>query len=798
MKKSHVIITVLLLLNCLPAFSQLFHKKDLRLLEVELIAPQAEWVAADGDTLLDVVVMGESEGQLKLFAFRNYGADSLWQETTQLTGFSQGQFRLADWNSDNRMDVLIAGTTLIGTSALFAFQNNGDFTFTKINTKLAEHAGDFQVADLDQDGQQDLIAYGANSLRIYQNYQNTITKVYDTLGLVHDVSVFDYNLDGRADLLVSGVKENDKAVTLLFLNQGSFEFEITHLPKAIDGQLSAHDQNKDGRFDLVAVGKDTVHQNAYHSWRNFATGWVAGSSENAPDQATVFTGDLNSDGKSDVLIDGWLTNDRTTYLLDSGLHKINLDTSYLLTQRPGDFDRDGDLDMLALLDSANGTWLKIFENETEQINHRPAVPQNAFAISAFDRTFLFWQAPEDDHTATPSLTYDVWLGSESTTLITPAFSLADGRRMVVQHGNAGTNTSLVMRGLTDNRYYYLLQSVDNAYNGSYSLCTGGVLPCFDLVHESLQACRNEEVQLTAEGIAWWYSTRTGFLSIGPDYRFFAMENDTIFSFVPQGADCSKNSVWVIEVNDSSKVEQQTIHACAGKEIRLGIAPGWQNVSWNTTPVIANADSITRLVQKEETISVTANTLGGCSYQKDFIVKLSKPTLQLNGETFQILKGNSVQLTATGTGTGYRWTPSSGLNNDAIPDPIATPALTTAYQVTATDTVGCQVSAQVIIQVEETAFVPNLFTPNGDGKNDALLVYGLSQASDFTFRIFNREGNVVYETSTIAEATGSGWNGTSAGTQQPSGVYYWKVKGKTITGERLLLNGKRTGSILLVH
>jgi gliding motility-associated-like protein len=798
MKRFHALLTALVWVLCLPAFSQHFFKKDLRAMSDKLSGLQAEWVAIDPDTLLDVIVTGESEGQLKLYAVRNHGADSLGQAATQMTGFANGHFQLGDWNGDNRIDVLIAGTTLVGTPAIFVFQNNGDFTFTKVTTKLAEHAGNFRLADLDQDGRQDLVTYNTTYLRMHQNLSNRMEKVYDTAGVIRDVSLFDYNRDGRVDLAISGVNGNKKAVTMLLMNKGSFQFEVAVLLKGIDGRLSAHDQNKDGLFDLVAAGKDTTSMNFYHAWHNLTTGWTITSMEMAPDHANLFTGDLNSDGKSDVLIDGWLNSKRTNYLLDSGLHRIDLDTSHLVLQRPGDFDRDGDLDVLHLIDSANITWLKVLENRTKQTNLRPSVPQNAFAISAFDRTFLFWQAPEDDHTASSSLTYDVWLGNGTSTLITPTFSLANGRRSVVQHGNAGTNNSVAVRGLTDDRYYYFVQSIDNAYNGSYSLCTGGVVPCFDLAHETLQTCRNDVVQLKAEGLAWWYSTSTGFLHMGAEYSFAATKSDTLFSFVPQGTDCSKNRVWVIHVNEASQSVQETIHACEGKDIRLGISPGWEDISWNTVPPTANVDSITWRVQRQEVISVTANSAGGCTYQKEFTIKLSKPTLQLNGETFQILKGNQVQLSATGTGVQYKWTPSEGLNNDAISDPVATPSVTTTFQVTATDTVGCQASAQVLIQVEETAFVPNLFTPNGDGKNDALLVYGLTQASDFSFRIFNREGNVVYETSTIAEAAGTGWNGTSAGTQQPSGVYYWKVEGKTITGERLLLNGKRTGSILLVH
>ncbi len=80
----------------------------------------------------------------------------------------------------------------------------------------------------------------------------------------------------------------------------------------------------------------------------------------------------------------------------------------------------------------------------------------------------------------------------------------------------------------------------------------------------------------------------------------------------------------------------------------------------------------------------------------------------------------------------------------------------------------------------------------------LLVYGLTQATSFSFQIYNREGNTMYETKDIQEITSQGWDGMVRGTLQPNGIYYWKVDGKTMNGEQLLLNGKKTGSILLVH
>ncbi|HET7178214.1 MAG TPA: gliding motility-associated C-terminal domain-containing protein, partial [Chryseosolibacter sp.] len=131
-------------------------------------------------------------------------------------------------------------------------------------------------------------------------------------------------------------------------------------------------------------------------------------------------------------------------------------------------------------------------------------------------------------------------------------------------------------------------------------------------------------------------------------------------------------------------------------------------------------------------------------------------------------------------------------------PLATPLKTTEYIVTVTDSIGCQARAHVVVLVEETAFIPNLFTPNRDGNNDELRVYGLTEANRFSLRIFNREGKKVYQATTVSEIANQGWDGTSGGVDQPAGVYFWKLDGESPTGRKLLLNGKNSGSIVLVR
>jgi gliding motility-associated-like protein len=78
------------------------------------------------------------------------------------------------------------------------------------------------------------------------------------------------------------------------------------------------------------------------------------------------------------------------------------------------------------------------------------------------------------------------------------------------------------------------------------------------------------------------------------------------------------------------------------------------------------------------------------------------------------------------------------------------------------------------------FVPNVFTPNGDGKNDVLKVYG-NYIGSVDFRIFNQWGQLIFSTTDVSV----GWDGKHKGQLQPVGVYAYTLKlvrldGTTVT------------------
>ena len=66
------------------------------------------------------------------------------------------------------------------------------------------------------------------------------------------------------------------------------------------------------------------------------------------------------------------------------------------------------------------------------------------------------------------------------------------------------------------------------------------------------------------------------------------------------------------------------------------------------------------------------------------------------------------------------------------------------------------------------YVPTAFTPNHDGKNDQLKAFLFGNIKSFSFKIFNRFGQLVFQSSNPAE----GWNGMAGGVEQNSGTYVW--------------------------
>jgi gliding motility-associated-like protein len=180
-------------------------------------------------------------------------------------------------------------------------------------------------------------------------------------------------------------------------------------------------------------------------------------------------------------------------------------------------------------------------------------------------------------------------------------------------------------------------------------------------------------------------------------------------------------------------------------------------------------------------SVTITDNNGCTITDSALI--SEPDsviVSVNPNPAQVDLGSTVQLTSTTNQSGtltYTWLPAFGLSCYDCAAPVFDGVYTQQYSIIVTNAAGCTGSYNfdVIVNPDYSVFIPNAFTPNGDGANDTWQIFGnLSAIKQLTLQVFNRIGEKVYETNDINFA----WNPNAdgyKGSDLPTGVYVYTVQ-----------------------
>lgn len=160
---------------------------------------------------------------------------------------------------------------------------------------------------------------------------------------------------------------------------------------------------------------------------------------------------------------------------------------------------------------------------------------------------------------------------------------------------------------------------------------------------------------------------------------------------------------------------------------------------------------------------------------------------------ETVRNSPTPLQAQAGGIDYLWSPATGLNNTSIQNPIANYDATApnilSYNIAITDSVGCTVidKQEVWIFSQPDILVPTAFTPNGDGANDVLLPFYVSINRLLFFRVYDRWGKQIFETSQIGKA----WDGTQNGKPMPMDTYVWVAEGISKDGNKVARKGNVT-------
>jgi gliding motility-associated-like protein len=143
-----------------------------------------------------------------------------------------------------------------------------------------------------------------------------------------------------------------------------------------------------------------------------------------------------------------------------------------------------------------------------------------------------------------------------------------------------------------------------------------------------------------------------------------------------------------------------------------------------------------------------------------------------------------------------WFPSNTLSCADCLNPVATPTTTTLYKVTVVTKNGCEDTAPILFRVDKRGgvYVPNAFSPNGDGTNDVFMIYSDSKSVSKikSFLVFNRWGETVFEYYNFSPNNPAyGWDGFHRGQPVDPAVFVWFATVEFIDGRIELIEGDVT-------
>lgn len=224
--------------------------------------------------------------------------------------------------------------------------------------------------------------------------------------------------------------------------------------------------------------------------------------------------------------------------------------------------------------------------------------------------------------------------------------------------------------------------------------------------------------------------------------------------------------------------------CLNTNTQLNAAGGnkyaWTPAFLVNDPNISNPNTLTTNTTLY-TVQIEDTTCGYDTTLSTTVTILSLPVITATKENDISCVNGNTRLFATGA-VQYNWSPASSLNNPAIASPVASPVSTTTYTVTGTGNNNCSSNATITVFADynnkPSFFIPNAFSPNGDGINDCFRLKYFGTISNLQLTIFNRWGQMVFFSTNASDC----WDGTFKNTTCDAGNFTYHLKAKTLCGD----------------
>jgi gliding motility-associated-like protein len=265
--------------------------------------------------------------------------------------------------------------------------------------------------------------------------------------------------------------------------------------------------------------------------------------------------------------------------------------------------------------------------------------------------------------------------------------------------------------------------------------------------------------------------------------------------------CSKTDSAIVFVSPApiANVGLDT-STCYGKSIQLRGSGGVDYLWSPDTYLDNNLVPDPTMIKPINTVmySLIVTDINNCKsiLPANVTVTVTPPAKVFAGNDTSIIMNQALPLYAFDVNNSgfnnYLWSPASGLSNPNSQDPTAYITNDITYTVTAATQEGCEGEGSISIKVYTVSdiYVPNAFTPNGDGRNDILRAIPIGIKEFRLFVVYNRWGQLVFTTKNQS----MGWDGTINGRLQDTGTYVWMTEGIDYKGNVI----QRKGTVILIR
>lgn len=364
--------------------------------------------------------------------------------------------------------------------------------------------------------------------------------------------------------------------------------------------------------------------------------------------------------------------------------------------------------------------------------------------------------------------------------------------------NASLNTALPSSAIATpiNTQTYFLTGDDGVCTGTGSIVITVIpSPTITLPNSVLYLCSGKIAMLTAGGATsytWNPSSSLNFpnsatvlATPASNTTYTVTGGNTIDNTTCYGTNTI--TVYVVPYLTNATVSQ-SVEVCLGQQATLEASGGpvtiWYPIDNMDDP---NAAQVHVTTPVTTTYSVNISSNGLCPVTRTVLVKVNPlPVVDAGRDTtFNI--NEPMYIASVGSGT-ITWIGGPNIYCKYCPVTQVFPQKPACYTAEAVNEFGCKVHDEICIEItkEHFVYIPNSFTPNGDGLNDEFKVFG-DGISLIKMAIYDRWGKEVY----FKEGEDPMWDGKYKGELCEEGVYVYRFLYRAISGQKIYKMGNLT-------